>query len=98
MTDTVSQKVYASREENRNLIIQELKKYLELAKDRLELFFLPAYSPDLNAIEMLWKKTRRNVTHNKYFKDITEMKQELVSYWEQFSNPNEELSRLSAFI
>lgn len=30
MTNTVSQTVYNSREENRNLIIQELKKYLEL--------------------------------------------------------------------
>lgn len=30
MADTVSQKVYTSREENRTLIISELKKYLEL--------------------------------------------------------------------
>ena len=42
-----------------------LQTWLEDVSDVLELFFLPPYSPDLNPIEMLWKKTRRNVTHNR---------------------------------
>lgn len=33
-----------------------LQPWLESMSDVLELFFLPAYSPDLNPIEMLWKK------------------------------------------
>jgi transposase len=33
-------------------------------KDVMELYFLPPYSPVLNAIEILWKKTRRAVTQN----------------------------------
>jgi len=41
---------------------KKLKDYIESIKDRLELFFLPPYSPEINPIEMLWKKTRRAVT------------------------------------
>lgn len=76
----------------------KLKEYIESIKDRLELFFLPAYSPDLNAIEMLWRKTRRNVTHNRYFGTLKEMKKELYVFWNKFSEPNEELAKLCAFI
>ncbi len=74
-----------------------LKEFLEMHKDKLELFFLPAYSPDLNAIEMLWRKTRRNVTHNRYFKNINELKEKLTTYWKQFDEPNEELQNLCAY-
>ena len=59
---------------------------------------LPAYSPDINAIEMLWKKTRRGVTHNRYFNTLKEMTNELFDYWARFSEPNQELARLYAFI
>ena len=77
---------------------KKLKEYIDLIKDRLELFFLPAYSPDLNAIEMLWKKTRRGVTHNRYFSSLGKMVNQLFDFWNKFSEPNEELARLCAFI
>ena len=75
-----------------------LQQWLEDVSDVLELFFLPPYSPDLNAIEMLWKKTRRNVTHNRFFKSIQELCLDLKLFWKQFDRPNQELSKLSAFI
>jgi transposase len=75
-----------------------LQPWLESMSDILELFFLPAYSPDLNPIEMLWKKTRRAVTHNRYFENIEKLKYDLNMYWIQFDKPNDELTRLSAFI
>jgi len=76
----------------------KLKEYIESIKERLELFFLPAYSPDINAIEMLWKKTRRSVTHNRYFSSLKEMKKELFNFWNRFIEPNEELAMLCAYI
>lgn len=76
----------------------KLKEYIESIKERLELFFLPAYSPDINAIEMLWKKTRRNVTHNRYFSSLKDMKKELFNFWNRFIEPNEELAMLCAYI
>ncbi len=70
-----------------------LQPWLEEVSDLLELFFLPPYSPDLNGIEMLWKKTRRNVTHNRFFKSLEELCRDLTLYWKKFENPNEELKQ-----
>jgi len=75
-----------------------LQPWLNEVSDLLELFFLPAYSPDLNPIEILWKKTRRNVTHNRFFSSIQMLCFDLKQYWKQFDKPNDELMKLSAFI
>jgi len=34
---------------------------------RLTIFQLPSYSPDYNPIEYLWRKVRKEATHNQYF-------------------------------
>ena len=34
---------------------------------RLTVHQLPSYSPDYNPIEYLWRKVKREATHNKYF-------------------------------
>jgi len=75
-----------------------LQPWLKEVSCVLELFFLPPYSPDLNPIEMLWKKTRRNVTHNRFFDSINELCYDLKMYWKRFAKSNEELMKLSAFI
>jgi len=75
-----------------------LQPWLKELSCVLELFFLPPYSPDLNPIEMLWKKTRRNVTHNRFFDSINELCYDLKMYWKRFAKSNEELMKLSAFI
>jgi transposase len=75
-----------------------IQPWLLAMKHKMELFFLPPYSPDLNAIEMLWKKTRRAVTHNRFFERLDDLQYDLKMYWAQFDRPNEELAKLSAFI
>jgi transposase len=75
-----------------------IQPWLEEMKDVIELFFLPPYSPDLNAIEMLWKKTRRAVTHNRFFESLDNLKYDLKMYWNQFAKTNEELKTLTASI
>jgi transposase len=75
-----------------------LQTWLEEVSQVLELFFLPPYSPDLNPIEMLWKKTRRNVTHNRFFESLQALCYDLKLYWATFVVPNDELTKLSAFI
>jgi transposase len=75
-----------------------LQPWLKEASEVLELFFLPPYSPDLNPIEMLWKKTRRNVTHNRFFESLQALCYDLKLYWGMFALPNDELTKLSAFI
>jgi transposase len=75
-----------------------LKDWLNEVSNVLELFFRPPYSPDLNPIEILWKKTRWGVTHNRYFKSLEELRYDLKFFWGQFDVPNNELIKLSAFI
>jgi transposase len=41
--------------------------WLAAHRHRIELHRLPAYSPELNAIEGVWKVTRKTTTHNRYF-------------------------------
>ena len=41
--------------------------------ERLTVYQLPAYSPDYNPIEYLWRKTKRQATHNKYFAVFAEL-------------------------
>ena len=49
---------------------QITQEELALHKDRLSVFFLPSYSPQLNLIERLWKQVRHKVTHNHLFESI----------------------------
>lgn len=39
----------------------------------LEVHQLPPYSPEFNATERMWQHTRRNATHNRYFKSEDEL-------------------------
>ncbi len=42
-----------------------------LAKDlNIELLFLPAYSPNLNLIERLWKFVKKQCVYAKYYRDF----------------------------
>ena len=58
---------------------------------KLELFFLPPYSPDLNPIERAWWYMRKKITHNRFMLSLKERK---AAFWRMFSaflKPNEEL-------
>ena len=58
---------------------------------KLELFFLPPYSPDLNAVERAWWYMRKKITHNRYILTLDERK---ITFWKMFSHfnkPNQEL-------
>lgn len=72
------------------------KDFFESVSDKIELLFLPPYSPDINPIESFWKKTRRNVTHNRYFESLEEERKWLKKFFAKFKAPNDELKKLSA--
>src|SRR5690606_39274288 len=52
-------------------------------QDQLELFFLPPYSPDLNAVEKAWWYMRKKITHNRY---VRTMKERKALFWKMFSH------------
>jgi transposase len=43
------------------------REFFEQHRDRVTVCQLPAYSPDYNPIEYLWRNTKKQATHNKYF-------------------------------
>lgn len=57
--------------------------FLEHNKDRIELFFLPAYSPDLNPMERIWWYMRKKITHNRF---INTFKERIAWFWQMFSH------------
>jgi putative transposase len=59
-----------------------LKSFLEKKKDRIELFFLPPYSPDLNPMERIWWYMRKKITHNRF---IHSLKERIAWFWQMFS-------------
>ena len=58
---------------------------------------MPPYSPDLNPIEQVWRITRREVTHNRYFKTLDLLAKKLDSYFEKLSVRNPKLMDLCLF-
>ncbi len=62
------------------------KKGVRLLKEenylpgKLEFLFLPAYSPDFNPIERVWKITRRKRTHNRYFESLINLVETLMVF------------------
>ena len=47
-------------------------------KERLTVERLPAFSPDFNPIEKLWKNTKRDSTHMKYFESFEDLHSSVV--------------------
>lgn len=61
---------------------------------KLELVYLPPYSPELNPIERAWWYMRKKITHNRY---VQTMSQRIAAFWKMFSHfqkPNQELLKV----
>ncbi len=44
----------------------------------IELLYLPAYSPNLNLIERLWKSVKKNCRYSKYYPDFISFKNAIM--------------------
>jgi transposase len=66
----------------------KVRDWLKGKDDLIELHFLPAYSPKLNAVEYIWRKTKRAITHNKFFPKLYDLRQALARRFNRFrANP-----------
>ncbi len=45
---------------------------------------LPTFSPDFNPIEKLWKNTKRDATHLKYFKSFDELRASVITAFRRY--------------
>lgn len=60
-----------------------VKEYLRENSGWLEIIYLPAYSPDLNPIEQLWKCMKYQVTHNTFYARIEELGSSIEAFFAQ---------------
>ena len=56
-----------------------------------------SFSPDLNPIEQVWRITRRENTHNRFFPDLKTLESTVESAFEAWSKPNTQLASLRSF-
>ncbi len=60
-----------------------LKGFLKQHVDKLELIFLPAYSPDFNPIERVWWYMRKKISNNRY---VDSLNDRMKAFWKMFSH------------
>lgn len=54
------------------------------AKGKLFVYRLPSYSPDFNPIEKLWKNTKRDATHCRYFPTFDALRKAVMAAFEKY--------------
>ncbi len=72
------------------------KDWRQERQDPFRLDFLPPYSPDLNPIERVWKLTRRQCLHNRYFSTLPEVIQAVENKFAEWAQGNTTLQKLCA--
>lgn len=75
-----------------------LRPLLGTYRRLLTLLFLPPYSPQLAAIERVWKLARRLATHNRYFATLNELVEAVTERFRCWQHPNPVLRRLCGII
>jgi len=65
--------------------------------NKLELMYLPPYSPRLNPIERVWKKLRKKVTHNHFFETFAKFLRAIVRFFLKFKKQSRKIRKLCSY-
>lgn len=72
-----------------------IQPFLEKNKDRLELMFLPPYSPEMNLIEGLWGWLKSSVINNVFFPNIIRVRNAVNKFLDRINKvPTQTIDRL----
>jgi transposase len=69
-------------------------RLLEKHENRIQLEWLPSYSPELNAQEDIWQHMRRRVTHNHYFEHMDALLEAVEQFHHELESEPEQVLRL----
>lgn len=70
---------------------KEVQAWLE--GKNIKLVFLPAYSPNLNLIERLWKFFKKKVLYNKYYKNIKVFRKACIAFFSNIDQYSDDIAR-----
>lgn len=65
--------------------------------ESVEFIMLPPYSPDMNPIEQVWRITRKENTHNRFFSGKAILEETIDDAFKTWSVPNDQLHKLCTF-
>jgi transposase len=71
-----------------------VRKLLSKYERRIQIEWLPAYSPELNPQEDVWQHMRRRVTHNHYFEELDALLEAVERFHLQLERCPEQVLRL----
>jgi transposase len=78
-------------------VSKAVKEFIKSRADRITIYSLPAYSPDYNPIEKLWKKIKEKGTHLQYFPTFDDLKNKVHEMLNIFSDAKKEVMPLFGF-
>jgi len=74
----------------RSQIVTEFQKQ----NPRIQLLFLPPYSPNLNIIERLWRFFKKNITYNKYYEEFAVFRKYSMNFFKNIKKYRSDLESL----
>ncbi len=93
-TYPIAKKIYIVCDNARYYRSKIVRAFLE--NSRVELLFLPPYSPNLNLIERLWKFMKKKVLYNQYYEKFDDFRNAIFGFFEDIPKFKKELSTLLA--
>ena len=65
----------------------------------IEFHFLPPYSPNLNPTEQVWKKTKKEATHNRHFPTLDDLYEAVFRRFNRYQgNPASLRNMVQAYV
>lgn len=61
-----------------------IEAFVQAQASRLTVELLPTFSPDFNPIEKLWKNTKKEATHLKYFETFEQLRHSVLNAFSQY--------------
>ena len=65
---------------------QTIERLLSKHQHQIRIEWLPAYSPELNPQEDIWRHMRRRVTHNYYFEHLDRLRQAVQGFHQELED------------
>lgn len=86
-------KIYIIADNARYYRSKLISEFLEEHK-RIEIVFLPPYSPNLNIIERLWLVLKKEIIYNKFYEKFNAFKTKIISFFENEMWKNDKYKNL----